>query len=117
MDCRCSQQPIDHRNGGSSRAGEMAPAIGNLVIDIQYPTCEPLEKITTQPCLETRTTLALGQLHDASSNLPQRKDTQMEELLVAQSGSLSRCHPLNKTDIVLHCDFSADRKHQSDSAV
>jgi hypothetical protein len=41
----------------------------------------------------------------------------MEELLVAQSGSLSRCHPLNKTDIVLHCDFSADRKHRSDSAV
>jgi hypothetical protein len=71
----------------------MAPAIGNLMVAIQYPTCEPLEKITTQPCLETRTALVLGQLHDASSNLPQRKDTQMEELLVAQSGSLSPMPP------------------------
>jgi hypothetical protein len=44
----------DHRNGGSSRAGEMAPAIGNLLVDIQYPTCKPHEKITTQPCLEAR---------------------------------------------------------------
>jgi hypothetical protein len=49
----------------------MAPAIGNLLVDIQYPTCEPHEKITTQPCLEKRT--ALGQRHDASSNLPKRR--------------------------------------------
>jgi hypothetical protein len=33
MDCRCSQQPIGHRNSGSSCAGEMAPAVGDLLID------------------------------------------------------------------------------------
>jgi hypothetical protein len=38
MDCRCSQQAIDHSNSGSSCAGEMAPAVGDLLIDISYLT-------------------------------------------------------------------------------
>jgi hypothetical protein len=42
MDCPYSQQATDHGTVASSRAREMAPAVGDLLIEIQYPTSPQL---------------------------------------------------------------------------
>jgi hypothetical protein len=41
MDCPYNQQDTDHGTAASS-AGEMAPAVGDLLIEIRYPTSPQL---------------------------------------------------------------------------